>query len=68
MEYDRRMILIKLGGSIITNKEKPQSGRRKTIDNNLKQIQKIDETKILVHGGSSYGNYWSVSYVMHTKP
>jgi len=26
------MILIKLGGSIITNKEKPLSARRKTID------------------------------------
>jgi len=26
------MILIKLGGSIITNKEKPLSPRRKTID------------------------------------
>ena len=54
------MILIKLGGSIITNKEKPQSARRKTIDNILKQIKKIDEPKILVHGGGSYGHYWSV--------
>ena len=36
------MILIKLGGSIVTNKERPQSVRRKTIDNILKQIKKID--------------------------
>jgi len=62
------MILIKLGGSIITNKERPQSVRRKTIDNILKQIKKIDEPKILVHGGGSYGHYWSVKYGMHTKP
>jgi len=62
------MILIKLGGSIITNKRKPQSARRKTIDNILKQIKKIDEPKILVHGGGSYGHYWSVKYGMHTKP
>ena len=48
MEYDRRMILIKLGGSIITNKGKSQSARRKTIDNILKQIKRIDEPKILV--------------------
>ena len=47
------MILIKLGGSIITNKGKPQSARRKTIDNILKQIKKINEPKILVHGGGS---------------
>ena len=62
------MILIKLGGSIITNKEKPLSARRKTIYNILKQIRKIKEPKIIVHGGGSYGHYWSVQYGMHTKP
>ena len=62
------MILIKLGGSIITNKEKPLSARRKTIDNILKQIRKIKEPKIIVHGGGSYGHYWSVKYDMHTNP
>ena len=62
------MILIKLGGSIITNKEKPLSARRKTIDNILNQINRIREPKILVHGGGSYGHYWSVKYDMHTKP
>tara|TARA_B100001146_G_C16172325_1_gene430675 strand:- start:620 stop:1357 length:738 start_codon:yes stop_codon:yes gene_type:complete len=62
------MILIKLGGSIITNKERPLSARRKTIENILKQIKKINEPKIIVHGGGSYGHYWSVKYDMHTKP
>jgi len=62
------MILIKLGGSIITNKEKPLSARSKTIDNILNQIKRIREPKILVHGGGSYGHYWSVKYDMHTKP
>ena len=62
------MILIKLGGSIITNKERPLSARRKTIENILKQIKKIKEPKIIVHGGGSYGHYWSVKYDMHTKP
>ena len=62
------MILIKLGGSIVTNKRNPESARRKTIDNILKQIKRIDEPKILDHGGGSYGQYWSVKYGMHTKP
>ena len=61
------MILIKLGGSIITNKEKPLSARRKTIDNLAKSLKKIDESMIIVHGGGSYGHYWSVKYDMHTK-
>ena len=61
------MILIKLGGSIITNKEKPLSARRKTIENLSKSLRKIDEPIIIVHGGGSYGHYWSVKYDMHTK-
>ncbi len=62
------MILIKLGGSIITNKEKPLSPRRKTIDNLAKSLKKIGEPMIIVHGGGSYGHYWSVRYDMHTQP
>lgn len=61
------MILIKLGGSIITNKEKALSPRRKTIENIVKNLKKIDEPTIIVHGGGSYGHYWSVKYDMHTK-
>ena len=61
------MILIKLGGSIITNKEKPLSPRRKTIDSIAKSLKKISEPIIIVHGGGSYGHYWSVKYDMHTK-
>lgn len=62
------MILIKLGGSIITNKEKPLSPRIKTIDSIVKQIKKISEPCVIVHGGGSFGHYWSVKYDMHTKP
>ena len=61
------MILIKLGGSIITNKEKPLSARKKTIENISKILRKIDEPIVIVHGGGSYGHYWSVKYDMHTK-
>ena len=61
------MILIKLGGSIITNKEKPLSSRRKIIDSLTKSLKKISEPTIIVHGGGSYGHYWSVKYDMHTK-
>ncbi len=61
------MILIKLGGSIITNKEKPLSARKKTIENLSKNLRKINEPIIIVHGGGSYGHFWSVKYDMHTK-
>ena len=62
------MILIKLGGSVITNKKKPLSPRKKSIDKIVRALKKIDEPIIIVHGGGSFGHYWSVKYNMHTKP
>jgi len=62
------MILIKLGGSIITNKEKPLTPRKNTIDKIAKTLKKINEPIVIVHGGGSFGHYWSVKYNMHTKP
>lgn len=62
------MILIKLGGSIITNKTKPLSPRKKTIEKIAQSLKRIDEPIIVVHGGGSFGHYWSVKYDMHTKP
>src|SRR5574338_222328 len=64
----KNMILIKLGGSIITNKEKPLSPRIAVIDRISKHLKKINEPMVLVHGGGSFGHYWSVKYDMHTKP
>ncbi len=61
------MILIKLGGSVITNKKRPLSARRKAINVLAKNLRKIKEPIILVHGGGSYGHYWSARYDMHTK-
>ncbi|MEW6587907.1 MAG: isopentenyl phosphate kinase [Thermoproteota archaeon] len=62
------MILIKLGGSIITNKEKPLSPRVATVQKIARQLKKIKEPLAIVHGGGSFGHYWSVKYDMHTKP
>ena len=62
------MLLVKLGGSIVTNKEKPLTPRRKTIDNVVRSLKKIHEPMVVVHGGGSFGHYWSVKYDMHTKP
>lgn len=62
------MILLKLGGSIITNKDKPLSPRRKAIDRLVRELKKITAPLVVVHGGGSFGHYWSVKYNMHTKP
>lgn len=62
------MILIKLGGSIITNKQKPLTPNLLAINKISFQLKKINEPIIVVHGGGSFGHYWSVRYNMHTKP
>ena len=61
------MILIKLGGSIITDKGRPLSARRAVMDGIAGELRKIDEPVVLVHGGGSYGHYWSVRHGMHTR-
>ena len=62
------MILLKLGGSIITNKEKPLTPNRSIINNISRHLKKVKEPMIIIHGGGSFGHYWSVKYDMHTKP
>jgi isopentenyl phosphate kinase len=62
------MILIKLGGSIITNKKKPLTPNLSAINKIASQLKKIKEPFAVVHGGGSFGHYWSVKYDMHTKP
>jgi len=62
------MILIKLGGSIITNKQKPLTPNLSAINKIVSQLKKIKEPIIVVHGGGSFGHYWSATYAMHTKP
>lgn len=62
------MILIKLGGSIITNKQKPLTPNLSAINKIASKLKSIKEPVMVVHGGGSFGHYWSVRYDMHTKP
>lgn len=62
------MILIKLGGSIITNKQKPLTASIPSIKRIALHLKKVKEPCMIVHGGGSFGHYWSVRYDMHTKP
>lgn len=59
---------MKLGGSIITNKEKPLTPNRNAIKRIAASLKNVNEPIVIVHGGGSFGHYWSVKYDMHTKP
>ncbi|MGC2483520.1 MAG: isopentenyl phosphate kinase [Nitrososphaeraceae archaeon] len=63
------LALIKMGGSVATHKDRPLSANYSAIEGFSKAISLIKEVPtILVHGGGSFGHYWSVKYNMHTRP
>jgi len=62
---DKNLILIKLGGSLITDKNKPYTARSKTIANLARQIKKayLEGFKIVVsHGSGSFGHTSASKY------
>lgn len=50
------MILVKLGGSIITDKSKKRVFKEKTVKRLAKEIKNSDEKVIVVHGAGSFGH------------
>lgn len=64
-----KIILIKLGGSLITDKEKPYTARYEIINNLSRQIKDaLEENKnlslIIGNGGGSFPHYPAVKYQM----
>jgi isopentenyl phosphate kinase len=62
------LTLIKLGGSVVTFKEKPLTANIDAVDGISRTLAQLGVPVIIVHGGGSFGHYWSVKYDMHTKP
>ena len=56
------MIILKLGGSVITNKGKQCSFRQKVMSNLAKEIKKANKEIILVHGAGSFGHILAKQY------
>lgn len=64
------MIFLKLGGSLITNKDKPLSARRKTIDRLANEIAQFvkdspNEQLLLGHGSGSFGHHIAAKHGTH---
>jgi isopentenyl phosphate kinase len=62
------LVLIKLGGSVITFKDKPLAANIDAISGISRTLAQLKMPAIIVHGGGSFGHHWSVQYDMHTKP
>ncbi len=59
--------LLKLGGSIVTFKDKPLEFNGSAVANISRALKSIGEPLIVVHGGGSFGHYYSVKYDIHSK-
>ncbi|MBD3253658.1 MAG: type 2 isopentenyl-diphosphate Delta-isomerase [Candidatus Lokiarchaeota archaeon] len=65
MKKENNVIILKLGGSILTDKNTPFSLRKEVIENIVVQIRKtvVKSRKIvIVHGGGSYGHPLAKKY------
>ena len=62
------MIIVKLGGSVITDKKRPLTARPRAVSALAGALAEIGEPLAVVHGGGSFGHYWSVRHDMHTRP
>jgi len=59
------MFIIKIGGSVITDKAKENSFKKNVIDNLAKQIKKSNKEIIFVHGAGSFGHIIAKKYSLN---
>jgi isopentenyl phosphate kinase len=62
------LVLIKMGGSVITQKDKPLTANLEGIDAISAAISKAGVPIVVVHGGGSYGHYFASKYGLSTVP
>ena len=59
------MFIIKLGGSVITDKSKKECFQQDIMDNLSEEIKKADKDIILVHGAGSFGHILAKKYKLN---
>ena len=62
MNSNEEIILLKLGGSLLTDKNKPFSIREDVVKSAIHQIIEANKKIILIHGGGSFGHPLAKKY------
>ncbi|NVM36872.1 MAG: type 2 isopentenyl-diphosphate Delta-isomerase [Candidatus Lokiarchaeota archaeon] len=62
MKNDNEIILLKLGGSLLTDKNTPFSLREEILESCLSQIIESKKLIVLIHGGGSFGHPLAKKY------
>jgi len=63
----KNLTILKLGGSVITDKEKPSQANKTIIQRIAKEVSTVTSTAslLLVHGGGSFGHPIAKKYQIH---
>jgi len=64
---DQRIVVVKLGGSIVTDKEKDFSFRAATVASLARAISKSGAGVVVVHGGGSFGHPVAKRYGLSSR-
>jgi isopentenyl phosphate kinase len=59
---NNEIVLLKLGGSLLTDKDKPYSIREDVVKSAIQQIIDANKKLILIHGGGSFGHPLAKEY------
>jgi isopentenyl phosphate kinase len=62
LKKNNNIIILKLGGSLLTDKNKPFSIREDIVKSSVRQIVDAKEKLILIHGGGSFGHPLAKKY------
>jgi isopentenyl phosphate kinase len=62
LNKNNNIVILKLGGSLLTDKNKPFSIREDIVKGSVRQIVDAKEKLILVHGGGSFGHPLAKKY------
>lgn len=62
MRHSNEIILLKLGGSLLTDKNQPFSIREEVVKSAIQQVIDAQEKLILIHGGGSFGHPLAKQY------
>ena len=63
--FPKMMILIKLGGSVITDKNRPLTARLDVVQRLAYEIAACEEKVVLIHGGGSFGHIKAAEHCIH---
>jgi len=63
-----RVVILKIGGSVITEKDKPFTARKEGVQTVAEAIAEYGKPLVVVHGAGSFGHFLAKKYGLSRKP